>query len=124
MKARVLPSASVAASICPSAPASRVRIVQADYYLTVARNGVNDRQNNLLLAAGIVYRCPATTSRRTQVDEIERPDFAKFWPSKIALTLSWPRTTRHRRHRMCPVTELPGSNLSSECGIAANRGES
>jgi len=33
-----------------------VRIVQADYYLTVARNGVNDRQNNLLLAAGIVYR--------------------------------------------------------------------
>jgi outer membrane immunogenic protein len=33
-----------------------VRVVQADYYLTVAKNGVNDRQNNLLLAAGIVYR--------------------------------------------------------------------
>jgi outer membrane immunogenic protein len=32
-----------------------VRVVQADYYLTVAKNGVNDRQNNLLLAAGIVY---------------------------------------------------------------------
>jgi len=33
-----------------------VRLVQADYYLTVAKNGVNDRQNNLLLAAGLVYR--------------------------------------------------------------------
>jgi outer membrane immunogenic protein len=33
-----------------------VRVIQADYYLTVAKNGVNDRQNNLLLAAGIVYR--------------------------------------------------------------------
>jgi outer membrane immunogenic protein len=33
-----------------------LRVVQADYYLTVAKNGVNDRQNNLLLAAGVVYR--------------------------------------------------------------------
>jgi outer membrane immunogenic protein len=33
-----------------------IRVVQADYYLTVAKNGINDRQNNLLLAAGVVYR--------------------------------------------------------------------
>jgi hypothetical protein len=33
-----------------------VRVIQADYYLTLAKNGVNDHQNNLLLAAGIVYR--------------------------------------------------------------------
>ncbi|MGA8270740.1 MAG: outer membrane beta-barrel protein [Candidatus Sulfotelmatobacter sp.] len=33
-----------------------VRVIQADYYLTSAKNGVNDRQNNLLLGAGIVYR--------------------------------------------------------------------
>jgi outer membrane immunogenic protein len=33
-----------------------VRVIQADYYLTLAKNGVNDHQNNLLLGAGIVYR--------------------------------------------------------------------
>jgi outer membrane immunogenic protein len=33
-----------------------IRVIQADYYLTTGKNGVNDRQNNLLLGAGIVYR--------------------------------------------------------------------
>ena len=33
-----------------------VRALEADYYLTRFNNGVNDRQNNLRLAAGIVIR--------------------------------------------------------------------
>ena len=33
-----------------------LRVIQADYYLTMAKNGVNDHQNNLLLATGFVYR--------------------------------------------------------------------
>ncbi len=30
-------------------------VIQADYYLTLAEDGVNDRQNNFGLGAGIVY---------------------------------------------------------------------
>lgn len=33
-----------------------IRVIQADYFLTLAKNGVNDRQNNFLLGAGILYR--------------------------------------------------------------------
>jgi outer membrane immunogenic protein len=33
-----------------------VRVVQVDYYLTNFANSVNDRQNNLLLGAGVVFR--------------------------------------------------------------------
>ncbi len=40
----------------PINPRFAIRVIQADYYLTLAMNGVNDRQNNLLLGAGIVYR--------------------------------------------------------------------
>jgi outer membrane immunogenic protein len=39
-------------------PVSRrfaVRIIQVDYYLTHIANAVNDRQNNLLIGAGIVF---------------------------------------------------------------------
>jgi hypothetical protein len=31
--------------------------LQADYDVTTFANGVNDHQNNLLLEAGVVYRC-------------------------------------------------------------------
>ena len=33
-----------------------VRALEADYFLTRFNNGVNDHQNNLRLAAGIVIR--------------------------------------------------------------------
>jgi outer membrane immunogenic protein len=33
-----------------------VRVIQIDYDLTKFANGVNDRQNNLLLGAGVVFR--------------------------------------------------------------------
>jgi outer membrane immunogenic protein len=33
-----------------------VRLLQADYDISTFRNGVNDRQNNLLLGAGVVFR--------------------------------------------------------------------
>jgi len=33
-----------------------VRVIQIDYDLTKFANGVNHRQNNLLLAAGVVFR--------------------------------------------------------------------
>lgn len=39
----------------PVSPRFAVRLIQADYYLTAFNNGINDRQNNLLLGAGIVY---------------------------------------------------------------------
>jgi outer membrane immunogenic protein len=32
-----------------------VRVIQVDYYLTHIANAVNDRQNNLLIGAGIVF---------------------------------------------------------------------
>ena len=32
-----------------------LRIVQVDYYLTTFQNSTNDHQNNLLVAAGIVF---------------------------------------------------------------------
>jgi hypothetical protein len=35
-----------------------IRIIQVDYDLTTFANGVNDRQNNLLVAAGVVYHWP------------------------------------------------------------------
>jgi outer membrane immunogenic protein len=37
-------------------PRFALRLVQADYYPTLLRNGYNDRQNNLRLSAGIVIR--------------------------------------------------------------------
>lgn len=33
-----------------------LRVIQADYYLTTFSNGVNDRQNNVRLSAGMVLR--------------------------------------------------------------------
>jgi len=33
-----------------------LRLVEADYFLTTYRNGVNDHQNNLRIGAGLVYR--------------------------------------------------------------------
>lgn len=33
-----------------------IRIVQVDYNLTPAKNFSNDRQNNLLVGGGIVFR--------------------------------------------------------------------
>ena len=33
-----------------------IRIVEADYFLTMFSNGVNDHQNNLRLSTGVVYR--------------------------------------------------------------------
>jgi outer membrane immunogenic protein len=35
-----------------------IRVVQVDYYLTTFANSVNDRQNNLLVGAGISFRWP------------------------------------------------------------------
>jgi outer membrane immunogenic protein len=40
----------------PLTPRFSLRAIQADYFLTSFANGSNSHQNNLLLAAGLVYR--------------------------------------------------------------------
>jgi hypothetical protein len=37
-------------------PRIALRAIEADYFLTLLPNGTSDRQNNLRLSAGIVFR--------------------------------------------------------------------
>jgi outer membrane immunogenic protein len=39
----------------PVSPRIAIRVIQVDYDLTVFNNGANNHQNNLLIAAGLVY---------------------------------------------------------------------
>jgi hypothetical protein len=39
----------------PVSPRFAVRVIQLDYYLTEFTNATNNRQNNLLVGAGIVF---------------------------------------------------------------------
>ncbi|WP_158945102.1 hypothetical protein [Granulicella sp. S190] len=40
----------------PLRPGIAIRLIQADYYMTTFKNGADDRQNNILIGAGVSFR--------------------------------------------------------------------